>query len=90
MLDVSVSTESDTVDTGPGIAKQECSEGLNMRFPLWAGVGKGGFLGRGIMGHHWGRRKGTLEAVPSLLSTFLLPATGACVCVRVCVCVCVC
>lgn len=65
--------------------KQECSEGLNMRFPLWARVGKGGFLGRGIMGHRWGRRKGTLEAVPSLLSTFLLPAIGACV--RVCVCV---
>lgn len=81
MLDVPVSTESDTVDTGPGIAKQECSEGLNMRFPLWARVGKGGFLGRGIMGHHWGRRKGTLGGVPSLLSTFLLPAIGACGCV---------
>ena len=49
-----MSRESNTVDIGLGISVQECSEDLNVRFHLWARIREGGFLSRGIMGHHLG------------------------------------
>lgn len=56
---------------------QELSEGLNMRFALWARSS----LRTGIMGPSMGQKGGDLGRAPSLLSTFLLPALGGQLCV---------